>query len=487
MKRRPPIQAAEVGARATAMLQPRRPDDRLTREARLAKAVDFTWFCRYYLPDYFELPPAAFHAELAELVDTQERVVVAAPREHAKSTIVSFAKVLHSICCLRAHFIVIFRDSEAIAKQNVDDIRQELEGNERIQTDFGDLVGGRKWAEGEFITANDVKVLGRGRDQSVRGLRFKQHRPDLVILDDVEDDEQADSRQQCDKLERRIRRSILNIIGPQGRFFMVGTVLSHNSVLTRFLAQTDVFVTRTLRAIQPDGKPLWPARWPLARLEAKRKEIGARAFATEFMNEAANEEEQIFSPNGWRYFRDADIADLKLDLVAAIDPAIGLKQKNDETAVAVVGGANGNYYVLRLVIKRLKVQAQVELVLSTCREWGRILKFGFETIAYQTALKQLVEDASAQQNLQVPAVAVEDISSDKLRRLSTLAPLVEQGRLFFPSASSSYWTPDVQKCLDEFEALGCSTSAHDDGPDAVERAIKLLRGGRGKKGRVWMA
>jgi predicted phage terminase large subunit-like protein len=73
-------------------------------------------------------------------------------------------------------------------------------------------------------------------------------------------------------------------------------------------------------------------------------------------------------------------------------------------------------------------------------------------------------------------VPVEDISTDKIRRISRLAPLVEQGRLLFPSAASSYWSPDVQKCLDEFEALGVSSQAHDDGPDAVERAVALLRG-----------
>jgi predicted phage terminase large subunit-like protein len=255
---------------------------------------------------------------------------------------------------------------------------------------------------------------------------------------------------------------------------MVGTVLHHDSLLMRLLKQNDVFTTRLWRAID-DGKPLWPARWPIRRLEAKRAEIGARNFATEFLNDPANEEEQIFSPNGWRYFRDADLAGVKLDLVAAIDPAIGLKQKNDETAVAVVGEHDGNYYVLRVIQKKLKIQAQVDLVLSVCREFP-LLKFGFETVAYQDALKQLVEEASARTNLQVPAVAVDDISSDKVRRISRLAPLVEQGRLLFPSPESSYWTPDVQKCLDQFEALGVSANSHDDGPDAVERAVSLLRG-----------
>jgi predicted phage terminase large subunit-like protein len=485
--RGPRLQASEVGARAERLLRGNRPEDRMTKEQRIERGrADFQWFCRYYLADYFSCEPAEFHKELSELVDTQEKVVAAAPREHAKSTVVSFAKVLHSICYKLAHFIVLFRESDDVAQQNTNDIRQELESNDRINEDFGFLYNKRKWAEGEFVTSTGIKVVARGRGSSARGLRYKQWRPDLVIVDDIEDDELVESKQQRDKLERWFKRVVSNIVGPGGRLFVIGTILHHDSLLSRLLRTEGIYVTRLWRAIKADGKPLWPARWPASRLEAKRKELGARDFATEFMNDAANEEEQIFAADKKKYFRDRDLDGLELDLVAAIDPAIGQKAKNDDTARAVVGGHGGNYYVLGMVIRKLKIQNQVELVLSTCREWPGIRKFGFETIAYQDALKQLVEEESARANLQIPAVAVADISSDKLKRISRLAPLWEQGRIIWPSASSSYWSPDVQKCIDEFESLGCSANAHDDGPDAVERAIALLRGSRGRKGSVRM-
>jgi predicted phage terminase large subunit-like protein len=305
-----------------------------------------------------------------------------------------------------------------------------------------------------------------------------------VIADDIEDDQSVESKEQRDKLDRWFRRVVSNIVGPGGKLFIIGTILHHDSLLSRLLKQTDVFTTRIWRAIQEDGKPLWPARWPLTRLEAKKREITPRNFATEFMNDAANEEEQIFSPNKFKYFKDEDLSGLELNTAGAIDPAIGQKAKNDDSAIAVAGEAGGNYYLLSMRMGHWKVQKQVEMVLSTARQWPKLLKFGVETVAYQEALKQLLDEACQKDNLQIPLVAAEDISSDKLRRISTLAPMVEQGRLWFPSASSSYWTPDVAKCIEQFEALGCSTNAHDDGPDAVERAVRLLRGRSGKKGKV---
>lgn len=457
----------------------------MTKAERIERGRrDPEWFCRYYLAHYFVAEGCAFHRELFELAFSTEKFVGAAPREHAKSTIVSFARPIHAVCYQLAHFIVIFRESDGVAEIAVDDIRQEFETNERIIEDFGDLVGGRKWTGAEFVTSTDIKIMARGRGSSARGLKHRQYRPDLVIVDDIEDDESVESRTQRDKQYRWFKKVVSNLIGPGGKLFFVGTVLHHDSLLMRLLAEADVYTTRIWKAIQENGKALWPGRWPLTRLEAKRKEIGPRAFATEFMNTAANEEEQIFSGDHVKRFTDDDIAGMKLDEAAAIDPAIGLKQKNDRSAVVVAGTKNGNYYILRVKMKRLKIQEQVALVFATHREFPRILKFGFETVAYQSALKQLVDEESRRANLQIPAVAVDDISSDKLKRISTLAPLWEQGRMFWPDPKSSYWTPDVETCIEEFLDLGCSADSHDDGPDAVERVLKLLRGRGGRRGKV---
>jgi predicted phage terminase large subunit-like protein len=482
---KPKIAASDVGARAERLAAGTRPEDRMTKAQRVERGRrDPEWFCRYYLGHYFVAEGCDFHRELFALAFSVDKFIGAAPREHAKSTIVSFARPIHAVCYQLVHFIVIFRDSDGVAEITVDDIRQEFEANERIREDFGDLVGTRKWTGAQFVTSTDIKIMGRGRGSSARGLKHRQYRPDLVIVDDIEDDESVESKTQRDKLERWFKRVVSNLIGPGGKLFLIGTVLHHDSLLVRLLNQADVYTTRIWRAIQENGKALWPARWPLSRLEAKRKEIGARAFATEFMNTAANEEEQIFSGDYVKRFTDDDLAGVKLDEAAAIDPAIGLKAKNDETAVGVAGMVDGNYYILRVRMKRLKIQAQVDLVFATYREFPRILKFGFETIAYQSALKQLVDDENKRLNLQLPAVAVDDISTDKLKRISTLAPLWEQGRMLWPHPNSSYWSPDVERCIEEFEALGCSADSHDDGPDAVERVIKLLRGRMGKKGRA---
>ena len=197
-------------------------DSEEKQQQRLERAAaDPLYFCRTYLPHYFSHAPAPFHYELvrswssgrleaaARRCTTGEATagrrrnrtgsdpraatevvapaVVAAPREFAKTTVCSFGYVLHQICFRRRHFILIGSDTEDLASDLTGYLYLELLYNERLHQDFGELVKGNKPVD-DFVTLNDIRVKARGRGQRLRGLKHKQWRPDLVILDDLEND-----------------------------------------------------------------------------------------------------------------------------------------------------------------------------------------------------------------------------------------------------------------------------------------------------------
>ena len=152
------------------------------------------YFFRTYLPHYFSDPEAPFHRELVGLLDVRPTdrgaltpVAVAAPREFAKSTITSFGYVIHQICFGLRRFIILGSDTEDLAGDLASYVLLELCRNRRLHQDFG-VLARETWSAHDFTTVNDVRVLARGRGQRVRGLKHKQHRPDLVILDDLEND-----------------------------------------------------------------------------------------------------------------------------------------------------------------------------------------------------------------------------------------------------------------------------------------------------------
>lgn len=475
--------AEDVARRSEALLSGDARGERLTAADRRERGRrNPEWFCRYYLPEHFSTEPAEFHAELDAALNTQPRFIGIAPREHAKTTKL-MAHILRAIVYRLRKFIVVIRVNDDVAAQFLNDLRTELETNDRLREDFGELLGDRKWTELEFETSTGVKVVGAGRLAKIRGLKHREQRPDLVIGDDIEDDESADSVDQTDKIVRWVKKTVLGMVSADGQVIFVGNLIAKRCALAQ-LAEIESFAYRTWSALKPDGKPIWPAAWPLKRLAAKKAEVGTRIYNTEYMNNPIDEDAQLYDPNWWGWYDQEDLAGVKLLVTGAIDPATGKKKRNtDDSAIAVVGSREGVYYILYLRLAKLKFRAQIEAVLDVCERWRTITRFGVESIAYQESLKQSLEEVSAERNLQAPIVPIESHDVSKMARFERLSVLAEQGRIRWPKPGSTFWMPDMARCREEFEALGVIED-HDDGPDAVEMAISLQRGLTRGRGRV---
>lgn len=442
------------------------------RAARLKKArADFGYFCTYYLPDHFSLPPAQFHREIYELLMHNDRVAVAAPREHAKSTVVNLGFVLYAICFELKHFIVIVSDTDTQARYFLWSIKTELESNPRIAEDFGNLVGDEKWSEGDFITANNIRVLARGTGASMRGLRHGPHRPDLVIGDDLENDEAVNTVLQRQKTENWLKRVLLNAVGPGGQVFIIGTILHYDSLLSKLL-KDERWTRRKYRAIQDDGTPLWPERWPMERLMDKREEIGFLSFAQEFQNEPRDDETALFREEDIVYFEPAEIQGKPLELVAMVDPSLGGSRTADYSAIVTVGRCveSGFLYVLEAIIERLSPEALMDRIFDCFDRWNHVA-IGFETVAFQKVLKLWLDERARKTRRYLPVSEVTQAGLSKEARITRLSPLVENGTLRF--------APGTQRLVEQLVQF--PRADYDDGPDALEGAVDLFRrvgGGR---------
>jgi len=138
---------------------------------------------------------------------------------------------------------------------------------------------------------------------------------------------------------------------------MIGTVLAKKSVLTWFLNAKDeneepLYISRVYKAINDDGTPLWPAKWPIERLLKKKRQIGTLRFNREFQNDP-KDEEGIFREEWIRYYTPEDILGKQLAIYEAIDPSVGLNESADYRALVKIGRAtDGILYVLSADIKK---------------------------------------------------------------------------------------------------------------------------------------
>ncbi len=205
------------------------------REQRIKKAEsDPLYFCRTYLPHYFSHAPAPFHYELVRFMEERGKVVtpavVAAPREFAKTTVCSFGYVLHQICFKRRFHHHRQRHRGPGQRSH----RLPLPGNavQRAAAAGFRGAGAGEQAGGRLRHDQHVRVKARGRGQRLRGLKHKQHRPDLIILDDLENDVNVRNPEIVGQILDWVKSAVYPSLDANGTLMIIGTILLHPAPCT---------------------------------------------------------------------------------------------------------------------------------------------------------------------------------------------------------------------------------------------------------------
>lgn len=449
-----------------------------TRETRVeACRDDLELFGKVYFGNRLNDETPEFHQELFALAQeakvTNEPLAIAAPRGHAKSTILSFLLPMHELLYRTKKYIIIISDTHYQATLLVGDIRYELEHNPRIKSDFGTQIG-NKWTGAQILTKFGIRVAARGAGSQIRGLKHGSSRPDLVIADDMENDEQVQTIQQRDKIFDWWNRTVIPALDPKtGTLIIVGTIIHFDGLLARLLNPElqDIYVQRRYRTPKEDGTPLWPARYDLKKLSDLKAQIGSFAFNSEYLNIPIDEETQVYKPYWWKWYTKNDVAydRLKgewlfrgkpLSIYQGVDPAIGTTQYADWFAHVTIGVTEDRNVVLLWSFKdRIDFPAQLKLITEQYYTWLP-KQIGIEIAVYQRALKQqLLKDGQVPESVIYgiranpgawssddenprhfdPAIkrtarGLRKLSSSKRLRIVSRSLLAEQGQVFLREA-----------------------------------------------------
>lgn len=457
----------------------------------------FIYFVSEYLGSHLTNRFSPAHYELAEVLESpgNKRLLWLFPREHAKTTLITFAFTLWCICYRKKRNIVICSDSKEQATEFLRNIKTELENNVKINRDFGDLIGranrvGRgkgKWGERHIITSSGTQVKVWSPHSQVRGLQYNQVntvmlpdgqlasvqtilRPDLLIFDDILNDKHVRNLRVRDELYSWLFSAAFNAMDSvTGDIIIVGTILHNDDVLSRLWNDTDRTVGWIKRRtpacrIGNDGIPvdiLWPDRWPADKLLKRRHEIGSLAFSREFLLNAEDEGSRYFNYEWFRYYVDGtvppdiclwlmqnrNIGGLPDDLLlcTAIDPAFKMREMNDYTSVTTLGfsPSQRNYYVLCSWRDRVSPQEQIMEMIRQAQRYSRQLVkdgrgwahlgFVIETYAAQYAIKSWLKQALQEYGMtDFKIYERAEYGVDKSYRIGGMSPMVEQRRLYFP-------------------------------------------------------
>jgi len=455
------------------------------QKARIARAKhDLLYFCATYLPHYFTVDFGDFHEEWEELSELRDQAVfIAAPREHAKTTFFAFAIPIHNIVYVLRRFQLIISDTNDQASGTTLAIRCELEENLRLKHDFGNLKRehGRRsttWQRGDFI-CNGVRTLARGYREKVRGLKFRQWRPDYAVPDDFENDVNVENPKLVKKGRRWLTRAVIGSMGPGYTFLMVGNLFHPKSVLSQFIAEKDeegkpLYVSRIYRAWidynKPGQRPLWPALWSAERLEKKRRQMTTVDFNAEMMNLTGAEGSPF--PEKWlKTYEPEEISGKTLITATATDPSAKSGEANDFKATITVGLDRPTmiFYVLHSWIRHASPGAMFDSCYRQHDEYhGRV---GIEENMLYDFLHDAIHNYAKEKGRYLPWYPISHNTNKEGRIRGTLEYIYEYGKLRFQKGHSN------QDLLIEQLIYILNKNVNDDGPDALEMVVSMLQSG----------
>lgn len=135
----------------------------------------------------------------------------------------------------------------------------------------------------------------------MRGLISGANRPDLIILDDIEDDEQVQSELRRKDLQDWFDGAVMPTVDPKkGQIIFVGTVMHEDALLQQLLNPElyPEFHSARYQAILPDNTSLWEERHSIEALlaikEAHAKRFQTARFYMEYMNDPIPEDSAVF-------------------------------------------------------------------------------------------------------------------------------------------------------------------------------------------------
>jgi len=337
-----------------------------------------------------------FHEQLWELCCSDYRqVAFAAPRGHAKSTAVTHAYTMASVLFRSKTYVIIVSDTEGQAVQFLHDIKVELTENDSLIELFRvDKVV--KDTETDIIVrmkdGHKFRIMAKGSEQKMRGLKWLGKRPDLIVCDDLENDEIVLNQERREKFRRWFYGALLPALSDNGQVRVVGTILHLDSLLERLMPSETAkdTIKEELRSYSKDtSKPwisyrykahnsdysriLWPERFNRQRLEAIRRDYVEQGFpegyAQEYLNYPIDEATAFFSRTDMLSMREEDWKSHK-SYYAAVDFAISEKERADFTVI-VVGGVDheGTLHIVDVIRERMDSKTIIDNMIAVQKRY----------------------------------------------------------------------------------------------------------------------
>ena len=480
-------------------------------------------FLMYYLPESFPLPFTEEHLKMIKLLEESkfEEFLIIAHRNFGKTLIVK-GYILWLIAYKKVKFILIASHDGEKSSGHAFDIGLQLQVNEKILRDFGQLY----WQEKDqqikrkdkkksnaFLCTNGIFV--KATQSSVRGEQYIDdtgtYRPDFIFYDDIENLNTVKSYVITQKIIANLGESknakaiggksvyCLNRLSTSGvASFLEGRVNGGSIIMFEAKLINANLVAEKANIIHKAKTHItWKTRYVATN---EQKEIlnglitdpkmlvesvenllsdGLSVFMREYQNEPQENMEVFVKPKDIKdnYYT---VEERDWNVAISIDPQSGMTTKADEYAITVLGytNHNPNRWVIEQIVGRGSPMKQAKEFITLClKYYDKLTKAGIEVIKTQTAVYLTVLDwmngnitikglPACTKELPIVKSATKD---NKENRLNRFVPAFERGEI--------HLKPDMLEL--EEQLIYFTNLPHDDRADSLILALELVNQTKG--------
>lgn len=457
-------------------------------QAAMGYALDSELFCRDFFPKTVRQKSAPFHRDIWDVLDNSNHRQIAFEvfRDGAKTSLLRLFAAKR-IAYGYSRTIMIVSASQAHSIRTVRWLRRAIEYN-RLFAQFYGLKKGAKWTDDELeihhtILGFTITIIAVGITGQTRGINIDDYRPDLIIVDDVDDEETTSTLEQRLKTEERFFGAILNSLtpaseNPEAKIVVLQTSL-HKEDLINKIHSDPTWETKKISIFNEHGESAWPQRYPTEEVIAQKQAFISRGQILLWLREkecTIGDEETADFKRDWLLFWD--ILPEKLIIIISCDPAPppselqikkGLRKK-DEEVWSVQGLHHGNRYLIEQVAsKDHDPEWSATTFFALCQKW-KPLKVVIETVAYQRTLKAFLErEMRIRKQYYLiesypPSHRTKDQRKKRHRIMHAFSGIASQGAFFVH--------PSQQTFISQFAAY--PNVDHDDRLDACAMGLDAL-------------
>lgn len=380
-------------------------------------------------------------------------------------------------------FIILTSSTWDAAAALLTKIQCQLDSNQRIIRDYGKQELPGSWTNGDFTTKKGVRWLALGAGQSPRGQSNESIRPDGIMVDDFDTDEDCRNPDTINKKWEWFERALLFTVDVARPFLVLwlGNIIAEDCCVVRASKMADHSEIVNIR--DQDGLSVWPQKNSEADIDYMLNIVSYESGQQEYFNNPIRAG-QVFKE---MTFGDLPPMDKLPFVVIYADPATSNKDRpaakskatSSTKSISIIGSHNAiQYGVYKCFVDAVTNATFISWLFEAylyCKAAGAKAIYVYienntlQDPFYEQALMPLIYQESKLRGFMLPITPDTRKKPEKYFRIEAkLEPMNRLGNLILNKREKD--NPHMERMVAQFKSVSPNSKTMD-GPDSVEGGV----------------